>query len=50
MIDNITTYCHNSKLRLFSITLLQNIADPTSMKVFSFCTVTLLCVDKRYTV
>ena len=23
MIDNITTYCHNSKLQLFSITLLQ---------------------------
>ena len=22
-IDNITTYCHNSKLQLFSITLLQ---------------------------
>ena len=49
-IDNMTTHCHNSKLQLVSITLLQTIADLTSMKVISFCTATLVCVDKRYTV
>ena len=43
MIDNI--YCYNSKLHLFSITLLQNISDLTSMKVVSFCGPTLVCVD-----
>ena len=36
--DNITTHCHNSKLQLISITLLQNISDLTSMKVIRFCT------------
>ena len=40
-----TTYFHNSKLQLFSITLLQHIADLTFMKVISFCTATLVCVD-----
>ena len=50
MIDNITTYCHISNLQLFSIALLQNIADLTSMKVISFCAAALLCVDKQYTV
>ena len=49
-IDYITTYCHNLKLQLFSITLLQNIADLTTMKVISFCTATLVCVDKRHIV
>ena len=47
MIDNITTYCHNSKLQFFSITLLQNISGLTSMKVISFYA--LVCVDKGYT-
>ena len=49
-IDNITTFCHNSKLQLISITLLQNISDLTSMKLIRFCKAALVCVDKRYTV
>ena len=44
-IDNMTTYCHNSKLQLFFITLMEIMADLTSMKMISFCTATLACVD-----
>ena len=46
MRDNITTYCHNSKLQLFFITLVQNIADLTSMQLIHFCTATLVYVHR----
>ena len=51
-VDNMTTYFHNSNLQVFSITFpshFHHIADLTSMKVISFCTVSRVCVDKRYT-
>ena len=47
-IDNITTHCHNSKLQLISITLLQkHIRSDIYERA---CTAALICVDKRYTV
>ena len=46
MRDNITTYCHNSKLQFFFITLVQNIADLTSMQLIHFCTATLVYVHR----
>ena len=49
-IYNITTYCHNSKLHLISITLLQKHILSNIYEMIRFCAATGVCVDKRYTV
>ena len=49
-VDNITTYCHNSKLQLISITLRQKHIRSDIYEIDRFCTAALVCVDKRYTV
>ena len=49
-IDNITTYCHNSKLQLISITLLQKHIRSHIYEIDLFLCRSLVCVDKRYTV
>ena len=49
-IDNINTYCHNSKLQLISITLLQKHIRSDIYEIDPFLCRSLVCVDKRYTV
>ena len=49
-IDNITTYCHNSKLQLISFTLLQKHIRSDIYESDPFLYSDTRTVDKRYTV